>query len=97
MINPAKYWRQSKDISLFLGQRGEVMLATYIRAAGSNQHLQAPYSFVLVKLAGGKKVEMVGVGHDKLQPGDKIECVLRKTPSDDSVGLIEYVIKAKKV
>ena len=56
-----------------------------------------PYSFALVKLRGGEKLELMGVGHEKLKPGDKIRCVLRKNRPNHQEGIIEYVIKAQKV
>ncbi len=97
MIHPAKYWRNAKQTKLYLGRKGTVVVATYIRSAGIGYQLSTPYSFAVVKLDDGEKVELMGVGHEKLEVGDKIECVLRKVPTNDSSGLIEYIIKAKKI
>ena len=97
MINPAKYWRSAKQTKLYLGRKGTVVVVTYIRSAGMDHQSSTPYSFAVVELADGEKVELTGVGHEKLEVGDKIECVLRKIPPNDGAGLIEYIIKAKKI
>ncbi len=74
-----------------------MVLSTYIRSAGADHQLLTPYSFAVVELDDGERVELMGVGHEKLEADDKIECVLRKIPTNDGAGLIEYVIKAKKI
>ncbi len=97
-IKPADYWRQSKRWAQWLGREGRVIAATYIKVAGSAHVLAAPYAYVVVKLNGVKeKKELMGVGHERLQTGDRVRCVLRKNPSLDQIGLIEYVLKAAKI
>ncbi len=100
--NPASYWRKNQRWSALIGRKGEVIASTYIHSAGNNQELQTPYSFAIVKLdsnehQSSEKIELMGTGHDYLQTGDRVECVLRKNVSPDTTGVIEYIIKAKKI
>ncbi len=93
---PAKYWRQNKKWAKWLGKQGKVLVSTYIKIAGAEHQLIAPYSFAVIEF-GDQRLELMGVGHERLKPGDRVECVLRKNPSTDKTGLIEYQLKAKKI
>lgn len=97
--SPIAYWRQNKKWSEFLGKTGRVLHSTYIRAAGVRHAASTPHSFALIELDGSKpeRLELMGVGNQKLETNDKIECCLRKIPTPDQGGVIEYVIKAKKI
>lgn len=97
--SPINYWRQNKNWSKFIGKKGRVLYSTLIEAAGTDHSLSTPYAFALVELDGESSeiIELMGVGNEKLERGDKIECCLRKNPTLDQDGVIEYVIKAKKL
>ena len=100
IINPATYWRQNKSWSKYLGQRGVVVVATYLHAVGSQHYQLEPYSFAVIKLEDdrkGEKIELMGVGNEELKTGDRIECVLRRSSTPDKTSIIGYGIKAKKI
>ena len=97
-IKPANYWRQSKKWAQWLGCEGRVVAATYIKMAGSSHVLATPYAYVVVEFDEIKeRKELMGVGHEQLQTGDRVKCVLRKNPSLDRAGLVEYVLKVAKI
>jgi uncharacterized OB-fold protein len=97
-IKPANYWRRSKKWSQWLGCEGRVVAATHIKVAGSAHALSAPYAYVIVKFDGVKeRKELMGAGHEQLRAGDRVRCVLRRNPSLDKAGLVEYLLKAVKV
>jgi len=93
-IKPAAYWRKNKEWKNLLGKKGQVIFSTRVRVAGMGQKRWIPYSFALVEIEG-KRYEMMGVGNEKLNTGDKIVCVLRRLSEPSPEGLIEYGIKVK--
>jgi len=95
-MTAAQYKRQNQDWAKYLGKTGVVLASTYIRVAAADLSSAAPYSYVLVDLGEDKK-ELMGAGHELLQIGDKVQCVLRKISVDGTAGLIEYGIKVQKI
>ncbi len=93
---PAAYTRHNKDWQHWLGKRGKVEAATYIRTAGEEHRVMTPYSYAVVDF-DGERLELMGAGHEKLEAGQEVECVLRKNPEADRQGLINYVLKIKKI
>ncbi len=94
-MRPAKYHRLNQKWAQSVGKTGTVIAATFIRVADEKHHLSAPYSFVLADFEG-ESCELMGVGHEKIKTGDKVQCVLRKNLTTDRVGLIEHQLKVKK-
>lgn len=95
-MHPAKYARLNKQWKSFLGKTGRVVVSTYIRVAGSEHLMAAPYSLAIIEF-GKKKKELMGVGHQKLKAGDRVECVLRKGSKKSSSDPLEYQLKVKKI
>lgn len=95
-IKPAAYWRRNKEWKKLLGEKGKVVFSTRVRVAGARQKRWLPYSFALVEIKG-KRYELMGVGNEPLNAGDKIVCVLRRLSESDPKALIEYGIKVKKI
>lgn len=93
---PAKYWRRNKSWPQWLGKRGVVIAATYIKTAADSFQQQAPYSFVVVEIDGSRR-EFMGCGHQKLTAGDEVQVVLRKVPGEQPDQLIDYRLKVKKL
>lgn len=95
-IKPAVYWRQNKDWQTWLGRTGKVIVSTTVRVAAPTQERLTPYSYALVDF-GNEKHEFMGVGHEVLQSGDMVKCVLRKRGFGAKHELIEYGIKVQKI
>ncbi len=95
-MKPPQYWRQSKTWSEWLGKTGRVIASTIVRVAAHQRASQTPYSYVVVDFGDIRK-EMMGEGHQVLQPGDQVECVLRKIAESEPHELIHYGLKVKKV
>lgn len=96
---PAAYSRRNNAWQKWLGKKGKVAAATYIWSAGEEHQAMVPYSYAVVDFKD-KRMELMGVGHKKLEAGDEVECVLRKNPSlaaADRSGLIDYQLKVKKL
>jgi uncharacterized OB-fold protein len=93
---PASYWRQTKNWSAWIGRKGTVIVSTSVAVSSPEQAEFKPYSFVLVDFES-EKHEFMGTSHDVFQPGDVVECVLRKIASGDERGLVGYGIKIQKV
>jgi uncharacterized OB-fold protein len=94
-MKPAAALRFRKYHQDLLGKSGQVIAATYVRVAAPAQAPFVPYSYVLVEIEG-QKYELMGTGHDELQPGDAVVCVWRKLAQPDNKELIEYGIKVQK-
>ncbi|MEN8253663.1 MAG: hypothetical protein ABFQ62_04800 [Patescibacteria group bacterium] len=95
-MRPAEYYRQNKDWKKYIGKVGIVVASTMIRVSAPEQTDLLPYSYAVVKV-GKEKKEYMGVGHEKLKPGDKVKCVLRKVGISNKAGIIEYGIKVTKI
>lgn len=95
-IRPIEYWRQAKKWHDWVGKTGQVVVSTVIRVAPPELADQTPYSFVLVDFDGQKK-ELMGVGHDTFQPGDRVKCVLRKLGQPSPDGIVPYGLKVEKL
>jgi uncharacterized OB-fold protein len=95
-MHPAKYTRLNKQWKSFLGKTGQVVVSTYIRVAGSEHLRAAPYSLAIVAFGKNRK-ELMGVGHQRLEIGDKVRCVLRKGSKKNDSDPLEYQLKVKKV
>ncbi len=95
-MKPQTYWRRNKSWSLYLGQTGKVVAATFIRVAPQGYEIFAPYSFVIVELDGGERIELMGTPGEELQIGDQVELVLRRVEEPDQSGVIAYGLKAAK-
>lgn len=95
-VKPPSYWRAAQQWHEWLGRRGRVVVATYIRVAAPQFAVATPYSYLLVDF-GGQRREFMGVGHEHPQAGDEVECVLRKMGQGGAADLIEYGIKVQKV
>lgn len=72
------------------------MAATYIQVAGEEYQDMTPYAYAVVDF-DGERLEFMGVGHERLAAGQTVECVLRKNPEKNRQGIINYVLKVKKV
>jgi uncharacterized OB-fold protein len=95
-MKPAQYWRHKKQIKDYLGKLGQVVASTVIRTTSPGLSHMTPYSYVVVDFAGEKK-ELMGVGNEMLEVGDKVVCVMRKMERGASNQLIDYGLKVKKV
>lgn len=95
MISSPAYWRASKTWREFVGLEGKVIASTYIRVSTSDS--PAPYSYVVVELKKGDRIEAQGAGREVLQVGDSVRCVVRAMRLSDPTGVIEYGIKVEKV
>lgn len=96
VITPVQYWRANKEWAPWLGKRGRVVASTLIRVAEGPFSAWAPYSLVLVEFAHGERREFMGVGHDVCEPGEKVECVLRRLDTTDAREVIPYGLKVQK-
>jgi len=95
-ITSAKYCRQNKSWSDYLGKVGKVIVSTSLKASPPEQKMFIPYSFVLVDF-GEEKKELMGVCGESYVTGDSVKCVFRKLSISDEKGLINYGIKVKKL
>ncbi len=95
-MQPAQYWRQSKDWSTWLGREGTVIGSTQVRVAAPERSALTPYAYVLIDF-GSERRSFMGVGHQPLQVGDRVRCVLRKTAVTDKNDLIAYGIRVEKM
>lgn len=95
-MQPTTYTRQIKTTSQYLGKNGIIVASTLIHVAPPKLSAFTPYCFVLVDL-GDEKKELMGVPGEKLNPGDKVKCVLRKSELPDDKEVIGYAIKVKRI
>lgn len=95
-MKPPQYWRHTKTWSDWLGKTGTVVASTIVRVAAHQRSSMTPYSYVIVDF-GEVRREMMAEGHQVLQPGDTVECVLRKMAESEPHALIHYGLKVKKV
>ncbi len=95
-IKPPYYWRKNKEWKDYIGRVGTVVLGTYIHVADEGRAKMTPYSYVVVDF-GDEKRELMGVGHERLEVGDRVKCVLRKLSVSDDSGVIEYGVKVKRI
>ncbi|OGJ37674.1 MAG: hypothetical protein A2383_04145 [Candidatus Pacebacteria bacterium RIFOXYB1_FULL_39_46] len=95
-MEPAQYWRANKNWSAWIGRQGTVLVSTVVRTSSPQQDSFKPFSYLLVDF-GKEKKELLGVGHQEFQPGDKVVCVLRKISDPSSRELVTYGIKVKKL
>ena len=79
-----------------MGKKGKVLASTYIEVSSPEFLSSLPYSYAVVDFGNFKK-ELMGVGNEKLEAGDEVECVFRKISTPSHSSLIEYGIKAKKI
>jgi uncharacterized OB-fold protein len=95
-MKPAQYWRDKQHIKDYLGKTGQVVANTVIRATSPELSHMTPYSYVIVDFTGEKK-ELMGVGNEVLQVGDRVVCVMRKMELGAPHQLINYGLKVKKI
>lgn len=95
-MKPPAYWRQNKAWARWLGQEGVVVASTLIRVAPEGLEQFAPYSFAIIEFDGGVRAEFMGLPEEKLNPGDQVQCVLRKISIPDSREIVAYGIKVSK-
>jgi len=95
-MQPAQYWRQTKEWSSWIGKQGTVVATTQVRVASPERAGLTPYAYALVEF-GSERRSFMGVGHSELEVGNAVECVLRKNANSDKKSLIEYGIKVQKL
>lgn len=95
-VTPAKYWRETKDWPLLVGQTGVVVAATLIEVGLPELVDSSPYWLVLVKLDNQKNISrlklFIGSDGHSYQQNDHVVCVLRRYSSAGN-GLIHYGVK----
>lgn len=97
MNNPAKHWRDTKNLNQNLSQKGKLLVWTKIHTAPSGFEYQAPYFAGIVELDQGKKVpsQIIDCNEEDLKPGLKVISVVRRSRKPQAVDIIEYGIKFK--
>lgn len=96
-LTPVQYWRANKQWSQWLGKRGTVVASTLIRVAEGALAAWTPYPFVLVEFTDGTRHEYMGTGNQAYEPGDTVECVLRRLAVAGSHEVIPYGIKVQRI
>lgn len=89
------YYRQNKNWAKWFGKTGKVLFASLVQVAGESTSAFAPYSLVMVSFGKQKKF-FCGLPGEEYQPGDKVNCVLRRVEQPDKQGVVAYGIKVKK-
>lgn len=96
-LKPAKYWRENKNWSNFIGEVGKVIFATKIEVTSPELQKYLPYCFAVVEVTSGnlkgKRYEFMGTKGADLKKGDKVRFVLRKLSETNKSALINYGIK----
>lgn len=96
MMNPATYWRESKQWCHFLGKQGVVIEVTTLQVPIPSLKQQAPYQYALVEFEDQRQGFMVAAG-DSVVAGDQVTTVLRRLEKPTKMGVIHYGIKLKKI
>jgi uncharacterized OB-fold protein len=93
---PANYWRSSQKWQQLLGKKGKVVASTIIRVSSAALANQVPYAYLVVDF-GDHKAELMGTDDLHFQPGEEVECVLRKIAASNEDEVVAYGIKVAKV
>lgn len=96
MIKPAKYWRDRQEVSKWYGRVGTVVVSTTIQVSSPEFADFSPYDYALVDFED-ERHEFMAVPGLRLNPGDRVQLVLRKLTKPDASGLIEYGLKLNKI
>jgi uncharacterized OB-fold protein len=96
-ISSPEYYRNSKNWQKLIGKYGVVELETQIKVSTPELEDFLPYSFLIVNLDNGEKIEIMGEARSLLSQGDKIRLELRKIAQPDLVSIIPYGLKAVKI
>ena len=93
-IAPAGYHRNSKNWHTLVGKTGTVLLATQLEVTSPELETYLPYSFLLVQLESGQKIEVMGEAHTFFKSADVVRLELRKTAVASDSSIVCYGIKA---
>jgi len=96
-IQPAQYHRSTKEWHHLIGEKGRVLLSTKVEVSSPELEDYLPYSYLIVKLNNGKKVELMGESKTDFEIGDSVELELRKAGEVSSSSVIPYCLKAVKL
>lgn len=96
-ISPAKYWRESQNWHVLIGQTGTVIASTLVQLGLPELANSAPYWLVLIKFNNQDSKQQtlqlfLGADGHSYKENDQVECVLRRFSSPGN-GLIHYGIK----
>ena len=97
--NPANIWRQSKELSKYLGKTGKVITFTKIYSAPLGFEHQVPYCVGIIKFEDGhtQALEVVDCPKENLKTGLKVQVVIRRIGQSEPDELIRYGIKVKPI
>lgn len=96
-VDPAKYFRDSREWYKLLGEKGIVELVTKVEVTSPGLEEFLPYCFLIIKLENGKKYEVMGEARNIFEKGDKVMLELRKSAVPDEASVIPYNLKAVNI
>lgn len=92
-ISAPAYTRENKQWRNLVGKTGTVLLATTIRVTSPEHAAFAPYMYAIVQLDSGEKKAFMVAAQERVKPGDRVRCVLRKLANPSKTGIIRYGVK----
>lgn len=96
-MEPAHYYRASKNWNTDIGKRGVVVFETKLEVTSPELEQFLPYSFLIISFSDGTKREVVGEAQTEFAIGDIIVLELRKAAIPQPRQIIPYTLKAVKV
>lgn len=99
MISPVKIWRRQKEIRKILGKKGKIISWTKIFGPPVQFKKLAPYFVVLVEFEDKTRIvgQLVDFEKGRINEGDGVVAVLRKTKEIDEEDIIPYGVKFKLI
>lgn len=88
-MNPAQYWRNSKQLSHWIGKQGNVVEVTTVKVPPQELEHLLGYQLALVECEGRRRLWVVEPGC-QLQVDDQVRIVLRRIEKTTATGVIPY-------
>lgn len=101
-MQPAQYYRKTKEWHKLLGKTGVVLLTTRIEVTTKELEDFLPYCFLLIELDRGaqtgkkQRLEIMGEAKTDFSIGERVRLELRKSVIPDEKSVIPYDLKACK-